>query len=85
MLGELRKLGFDVSAPKRPIPGDSTTEAAAAEPQRVVIRLLHHVRFPLHDHCRKEMGWSDSQVLLRFLLIQAFLTPLLMALLVKVR
>jgi phospho-N-acetylmuramoyl-pentapeptide-transferase len=43
------------------------------------------VRFPLHDHCRKNLNWSNAQVLLRFLIIQAFLTPVLFGLLVKIR
>jgi hypothetical protein len=31
------------------------------------------------------MKWSNAQVLMRFVLIQAFLTPLLFVLLIKVR
>ncbi len=27
------------------------------------------IRFPLHDHARKELGWSNSQVLVRFMLV----------------
>ena len=30
------------------------------------VRVLQRIRFPLHDHCRKELGWSNSQVLVRF-------------------
>ncbi len=47
--------------------------------------MLHSVRFPLHDHCRKNMRWSNAQVLMRFVLIQSFLTPLLFVILVKIR
>jgi phospho-N-acetylmuramoyl-pentapeptide-transferase len=43
------------------------------------------VRFPLHDHCRKNLGWTNAQVLMRFLLLQAFVTPLLLVLLLKIR
>ena len=48
------------------------------------IGIFRNVRFPLHDHCRKQWGWSDSQVLMRFILLQAVLTPLLIVLLFRV-
>ena len=50
-----------------------------------MIKALHSVRFPLHDHCRKNMHWSNAQVLMRFVLIQSFLTPLLFVILIKIR
>jgi phospho-N-acetylmuramoyl-pentapeptide-transferase len=78
LLRLLRRIGFDVTAPERSVP-DRT---AAQHP---VVRALHTIRFPLHDHCRKNMKWSNAQVLMRFVLIQAFLTPLLFVLLIKVR
>jgi hypothetical protein len=31
------------------------------------------------------MGWSNAQVLMRFALLQSFLTPLLFVVLVKIR
>lgn len=34
------------------------------------IRILKNVRTPLHDHVRKNMGWSDTQTVFRFLIIQ---------------
>ncbi|MBP1532580.1 MAG: phospho-N-acetylmuramoyl-pentapeptide-transferase [Ruminococcus sp.] len=40
------------------------------------IRFLHMdnfmkgIRTPLHDHARKNMGWSDTQVVMRFTIIQ---------------
>lgn len=40
------------------------------------IRFLHmkdfmkDIRTPLHDHCRKNKGWSDTQVVMRFTIIQ---------------
>ena len=49
------------------------------------IGILRSVRFPFHDHCRKEWKWSDSQVLLRFVLLQAVLTPILMVFFIKVK
>jgi phospho-N-acetylmuramoyl-pentapeptide-transferase len=51
----------------------------------VLVMALHSIRFPLHDHCRKNIGWSNAQVLMRFVLIQAVLTPLLFIILMKIR
>ena len=48
-------------------------------------RKLRSVRFPLHDHCRTNLGWSNEQVLVRFVLIQSALMPALFLLLVKIR
>ncbi len=85
LLRAFKRLGFDVTPPASRVPNESAPSANDRNGQHVAVRVLHHLRFPLHDHCRKELGWSNAQVLLRFLLIQAFLTPLLLALLVKVR
>ena len=49
------------------------------------IGIFGKVRYPLHDHVRHNLGWSNSQVLVRFMLIQAVGTPLLMVLLLKIR
>ncbi len=49
------------------------------------IGIFRNVRYPLHDHVRKVAGWSNTQVLVRFMLIQAIGTPLLLVLLFKVR
>ncbi len=49
------------------------------------IGIFRRVRWPLHDHLRQALGWSNSQVLLRFGLLQAFVTPLLLLLVLKVR
>jgi phospho-N-acetylmuramoyl-pentapeptide-transferase len=78
LLRLFRRVGFDV----RP-PHTLTTEAALK--QHELIKMLHRFRFPLHDHCRKNMRWSNAQVLMRFVLIQSFLTPLLFVILVKIR
>ena len=78
LLRGFRLIGFDV----RP-PGKLTPEAAAK--QFALVKALHRIRFPLHDHCRKNMAWSNAQVLMRFVLIQSFLTPLLFVILVKIR
>jgi phospho-N-acetylmuramoyl-pentapeptide-transferase len=49
------------------------------------IRIFRGVRYPLHDHARQHLGWSNTQVLLRFVLVQAVGTPLLLLLAFKVR
>ena len=78
LLRVLRKLGLDVRPP-------SMLPPEIAEKQNVLVKLLHGVRFPLHDHCKRSLKWSNAQVLMRFVLLQAFLTPLLFVLLVKIR
>ena len=37
------------------------------------ISILKNTRTPLHDHVRKNMGWSDTQCVFRFVIIQAIL------------
>jgi len=49
------------------------------------ILVFGRVRFPLHDHFRKEVGWAGSQVLLRFIIAHLIVSALLYALLLKVR
>jgi phospho-N-acetylmuramoyl-pentapeptide-transferase len=49
------------------------------------IPIFRSVRYPLHDHMRKNLGWSNTQVLVRFMLLQAVGTPLLLMLLLKLR
>lgn len=49
------------------------------------IPIFRNVRYPLHDHMRRNLGWSNTQVLVRFMLLQAIGTPLLMVLLLKLR
>lgn len=34
------------------------------------IRIFRNVRFPLHDHVRKVWGWSNTQTVFRFTIIQ---------------
>jgi phospho-N-acetylmuramoyl-pentapeptide-transferase len=57
----------------------------ALDTDRHPAKLLHKVRFPLHDHCRRHRSWSNPQVLMRFSLLQAMLIPLLLVLLIKLR
>ena len=49
------------------------------------IGIFKTVRYPLHDHVRQKYGWSNTQVLVRFALLQALGSPLLLLLLLKVR
>ena len=49
------------------------------------IGIFRQIRYPLHDHVRHNMGWSNTQVLVRFMLLQLVGTPLLLVLLLKVR
>lgn len=49
------------------------------------IGIFKNVRYPLHDHVRQVGRWSNTQVLVRFMLLQAIGTPLLLVLLFKVR
>ena len=47
--------------------------------------VIRKVRFPLHDHCKKNLGWSNAQVLMRFVLMQLAVMPILLLILLKVR
>ena len=47
--------------------------------------LIRKVRFPLHDHCKKNLKWSNAQVLMRFVLLQFLVMPVLLLLILKVR
>jgi len=76
LLRLLKRLGLDATPP-------GTREKP--EPRHALVRALHSVRFPLHDHCRRNLGWSNAQVLMRFMLVQAFLTPVLFILFIKIR
>ncbi len=49
------------------------------------LRILTGVRFPLHDHCRKELGWSNTQVLVRFMLLHLGVSAMLVILVLKIR
>ena len=76
----LRRVGFDVRPPSK------LGEKEALE-QHIIVKALHSIRFPLHDHCRYNLkdSWSNAQILMRFTLIQAFLTPILFVILIKIR
>jgi phospho-N-acetylmuramoyl-pentapeptide-transferase len=34
------------------------------------IHILKNVRTPLHDHVRKNLGWSNAQTVFKFAIIQ---------------
>ena len=35
------------------------------------LHVMTNLRTPIHDHVRKNMEWSDTQVVIRFVIIQA--------------
>ena len=78
LLRLFKRLGFDTTPPGM-LPREN------APRQTFLVRKFHAVRFPLHDHCRKNKGWSNEQVLVRFVLVQLLLIPLLFAVFTKVR
>ena len=49
------------------------------------VRILHSIRFPLHDHYRHTRNWSNSQVLIRFALIQILIVIAMFGLFIKIR
>ena len=89
LLRTLKKFGLDVRMPLSKVvnpihPENFATDEEAAKQARIV-RWIHHYRFPPHDQCRKEWKWSDTQVLVRFMLLQAVITPLFILLFIKLR
>ena len=51
----------------------------------VHINIFETVRFPLHDHMRKNHGWSPTQVLIKFLMIQILITIGMLGVFFKIR
>lgn len=49
------------------------------------ISIFKNVRFPLHDHMRKQRGWSATQVVIKFVIMQLLLTIALVGLIFKIR
>lgn len=62
--------------------GVATVSGPDAKP---MVKLIHKFRFPLHDHCRQELKWSNAQVLMRFMIIQVLLLLVLFTALIKMR
>jgi phospho-N-acetylmuramoyl-pentapeptide-transferase len=85
----LKKCGFDTRPPLasaiNPIHPENFASDADAARQIWPVRFLHRYRFPVHDHCRRRLNWSDSQVLLRFMLLQLAIVPAVIVLLIKLR
>ncbi len=85
----LKKLGFDIRQPLSRIPNPINPKNFATdeevEKQIGLVRFLHRYRFPIHDQCRKNLHWSDTQVLVRFMLLQSMITPLMILLFIKLR
>src|SRR5699024_3560018 len=42
------------------------------------IHILKNVRTPIHDHARKTLQWSDSQVVFKFTMIQIIASTIMM-------
>ncbi|WP_024466570.1 phospho-N-acetylmuramoyl-pentapeptide-transferase [Treponema pedis] len=49
------------------------------------IKIFKNIRFPLHDHMKKNLQWSPTQVLLRFMILQILITIVVLGILFKVR
>lgn len=49
------------------------------------IKIFENIRFPLHDHMRKNHGWSPTQVLLKFMIMQILITCALLGIFLKIR
>lgn len=49
------------------------------------IKIFSNVRFPLHDHMRKTLQWSPTQILLKFVIIQILVSLAMLGIIFKVR
>lgn len=49
------------------------------------ISIFKNIRFPLHDHMKVNHGWSPTQVLVKFLILQLLITVAVCGILFKVR
>lgn len=49
------------------------------------ISFFKNIRFPLHDHMRKNYNWSSSQVLLKFIILQFICMLILFGIMFKIR
>ena len=89
LLRFLKKLGFDVRQALSNIPNPINPKNFATDEevdrQIGLVKFIHRYRFPVHDQCRKNLHWSDTQVLVRFVILQSIITPLLLLLFVKIR
>ena len=49
------------------------------------IKIFENIRFPLHDHMRKNRGWSPTQVLIKFMIMQILITCAILGIFFKIR
>ena len=49
------------------------------------ISIFENTRFPLHDHMRKNLGWSPTQVVIKFLIMQLLITVVILGIFFRVR
>jgi phospho-N-acetylmuramoyl-pentapeptide-transferase len=49
------------------------------------VEFLWTIRFPLHDHMKQALQWSNPQVLVRFVLIQSLAAPIVLLILLAMR
>ncbi|MBO4727087.1 MAG: phospho-N-acetylmuramoyl-pentapeptide-transferase [Spirochaetaceae bacterium] len=49
------------------------------------IKIFTNIRFPLHDHMRKNHNWSPTQVMLKFMIMQILITIAVVGIIFKVR
>lgn len=49
------------------------------------IKIFENIRFPLHDHMRKNRGWSPTQVLIKFMILQILITCAILGIFFKIR
>ena len=89
LLRLLKKLGFDVRQALSNVPNPINPKNFATdeevEKQIALVRFIQRYRFPIHDQCRKNLNWSDTQVLVRFMLLQAVTTPFFILMFIKLR
>ena len=49
------------------------------------IKIFENIRFPLHDHLRKNRGWSPTQVVIKFTILQILITTAVLGIFLKIR
>lgn len=49
------------------------------------IKIFENIRFPLHDHMRKNRGWSPTQVLVKFSILQILISIVVLGIFLKIR
>ncbi len=69
--------------------GAGITKVPTNKEEKRALPFHHFIAFifrcPIHDHCRNELKWSKIQVVIRFLIIQLVLMPILLILILKIR